>query len=195
MMRRKRCRATLNDGRTLLEVHQLPTARRAAPHGLSSRVAGWSKSGWALLRAEQAVRARHGAPVCNVLLVEDEESNANYALEALTLLNCRVRHACTGREAVDFARDERFDLILMDYRLPELNGLQAVHQIRLREACCAAPRAPVVMVTASVMCAEVDRYFSAGVNDVLVKPFSLSQLAGMVDRWCVSLDEPAQAVC
>lgn len=139
--------------------------------------------------APPSAQARH------ILLVEDDDSNAAYAVEALELLHCRVRLARTGREAVDYARDERFDLILMDYRLPELNGLQAVHQIRLREAGCEAPRVPVVMVTASVICTEVSRYFSAGVNDVLVKPFSLSQLARVVDRWCASVEASAQAVC
>lgn len=168
---------------------------RAARHGSSSRETDRSVSGWALLRAEQSVRARRAAAVRNILLVEDDDSNAAYGLEALKLLNCSARHARTGGDAVDFARDEYFDLILMDYRLPEINGLQAVRQIRLDEACCAAPRVPVVMVTASAMCAEVDRYFSAGVNDVLIKPFSLSQLAAVVDRWCVSLEEQAQAVC
>lgn len=167
----------------------------AASHGSSSRVADRSASGWAPLRAEQAVQARHSAAVRNILLVEDDDSNAAYALEALKLLNCHVRLARTGRDAVDFARDGHFDLILMDYRLPGINGLQAVRLIRLRESCCAAPRVPVVMVTASVMCAEVDCYFSAGVNDVLAKPFSLTQLAGVVDRWCVALEEPTQAVC
>lgn len=139
--------------------------------------------------------AQHTAAARYILLVEDDDSNAAYALEALKLLNCHVHLARTGREAVDFTRDEHFDLILMDYLLPEINGLEAVHLIRLREAGCAAPRVPVVMVTASVMCAEVDRYFSAGVNDVLVKPFSLSQLAGVVDRWCVSMEDSTPAVC
>ena len=152
-------------------------------------------SGWGPLRAERPMRPQPPPAGRNILLVEDDDSNAAYAMEALQLLNCHVRLACTGRDAVDFARDEHFDLILMDYRLPEINGLHAVHLIRLREAGCAAPRVPVVMVTASVMCAEVDRYFSAGVNDVLVKPFSVSQLAAVVDRWCVSVEDPTQAVC
>lgn len=156
---------------------------------------GTGQAGWALRVAEQSVQARRCAAACKVLLVEDEDSNANYAQEALELLNCCTRRACTGREAVEFARDERFDLILMDYRLPEINGLQAVHLIRLHEARRTAPRVPVIMVTASVMRAEVDRYFSAGANDVLVKPFSLSQLAGVLDRWCGLQQAPAPAVC
>lgn len=153
-------------------------------------------SDWAPLRAEQSVRARHVAASRNILLVEDVDSNAAYAAEALELLNCTVCHANTGREAVDLARVGRFDVILMDYGLPDIDGLEAVHLLRLHEACRGGVRrVPVVMVTASAMCTQVDRYFSAGVNDVLIKPFSVSQLAAVIDRWCALPEDSRTSLC
>ena len=75
-----------------------------------------------------------------------------------------------GREAVEATAARRFDLILMDIQMPELNGLEATAEIRRRELAAAGPQVPIIALTANVMRHQIDAYMAAGMVGFVAKP-------------------------
>lgn len=115
-----------------------------------------------------------------VLVVDDHPVNREVARIMLQAFGCEVIEACDGREAVDAAADGRFDLVLMDVRMPRMDGLEATRNIRA----LAAPLRDVVVVamTADAMPEDVTRCLDAGMNAHMAKPISQSGLLSMVTR-------------
>jgi CheY-like chemotaxis protein len=118
-----------------------------------------------------------------VLLAEDDDSNALLADAALRHFHCEVRLVNDGAAAVAAAKQEKFDVIFMDYHMPVLDGLHATHEIRSFETQQQRQRTPIVAITASAMPAERQQCLAAGMDDVLVKPFVLKDLERMLRRW------------
>ena len=94
---------------------------------------------------------------------------------------CKV--ADNGADAVRLAEVRRYDIILMDCHLPELNGFDATRRIRQTETASKAPRIPVVAVTADAMADSRVRCLSAGMDDCMTKPFRRAELEAMLARW------------
>jgi len=122
--------------------------------------------------------AQASAPGARVLLVEDNPINAMLARTLLVREGCAVDHARGGEEAIAAVRVGRYDLILMDMRMPGLSGVEAT--ARLRSGGVATP---IVALTANAF--EDDRHacLAAGMNDFLVKPISPDALRGALARW------------
>ena len=131
----------------------------------------------ALDRAQDALQAAAGK---RVLVAEDNEVNQLLARRILERLGCEVVLAVNGLEAVQRACSERFDLVLMDCQMPELDGLGATRAIRQWER--REGRAPlsIIAVTASAFAEDVSRCLAAGMDAVLTKPFKPAQLAAYV---------------
>jgi CheY-like chemotaxis protein len=89
--------------------------------------------------------------------------------------------AVDGNEAVARWQEERPDLILMDYRMPGLDGPAATRLIREREA--AGSRVPIIAVTANALAEQRESCLAAGMDDYLSKPVTLQQLALAIDRY------------
>lgn len=119
-----------------------------------------------------------------VLVVEDDVPSALLTREALALLDCDVTLAGTGEDAVGLVASTHFDLVFMDYHLPRLNGIEATVRIRSTQITRAAPRLPIIGLTASAMPEEREACLRSGMDDVLLKPFLLPDLLKMVDKWC-----------
>jgi CheY-like chemotaxis protein len=122
--------------------------------------------------------AHAAAPGARVLLVEDNPINAMLARTLLTREGCAVDHARGGEEAVAAVRVGRYDLILMDMRMPGVSGVQATGRLR-----AAGVTTPVVALTANAF--EDDRHacLAAGMDDFLVKPLSPDALRAVLTRW------------
>ena len=116
----------------------------------------------------------------HVLVAEDNQVNQIIAQDALELLGFQVSLAQNGREALELRRQGSFDWILMDYHMPELNGLQATQQIRAEEQQNAWPAIPIVALTADAQEQTRRRCEQAGMDGFLVKPFGLHALAEAV---------------
>lgn len=114
----------------------------------------------------------------NVLLVEDNEINRVVAREMLRAAGHAVTEAHNGREAVDLAQDQAFDLILMDISMPVLDGRHATREIRAGQGMSA--NTPIVALTANAMAEEQEAYLSDGMVDVLTKPLSRAALVRIV---------------
>jgi two-component system sensor histidine kinase/response regulator len=125
-----------------------------------------------------------------VLLVEDNEVNQAVAQRMLEALGCRVQLAGNGREAVEACTRARFDLVLMDCQMPEMDGYSAAADLRSREA-GTGRRVPIVALTANALAGDRERCLAAGMDDFLTKPFQRERLAATLSRWLPLLHEPS----
>ena len=128
----------------------------------------------------------------DILLAEDNAVNQEVATAMLDGLGCRATVVANGRAAVEAVRQNRFDLVLMDCQMPELDGFAATRQIRawendqrLHGSPGGAPptRVPIVAVTAHAMEGDRERCLIAGMDDHLTKPFSSKELTALLARW------------
>ena len=118
-----------------------------------------------------------------VLVAEDTEINRNLARVLLTRMGCEVTEAHDGRAALAAIEAKRFDIVLMDCMMPEMDGYQAVMRLRTLETAEGRARLPVIALTASALDGDRERCLKAGMDDYLAKPFNAAQLAEMLRRW------------
>jgi len=118
-----------------------------------------------------------------VLLAEDSAVNAEIARAVLKAAGCRVTAAVNGRLAVDAWRSQRFDLVLMDCQMPELDGFDATREIRALEQAGGGARVPIIALTANAMEGDRERCIAAGMDDYLSKPFKRAELHAALARW------------
>ena len=112
-----------------------------------------------------------------VLVVEDNDKNMKLARDVLTAKGYRVAEAVTGEEGVKIAHDQVPQLILMDYQLPGIDGIEAFRQIRGDET---TKHIPIVAVTASAMPEEEAKMKKAGFDGFLTKPINLTEFVSAV---------------
>jgi PAS domain S-box-containing protein len=116
-----------------------------------------------------------------ILLAEDDAVNIEVATLTLTAAGYQVEAARNGAEAVAAARRSDFDLILMDIRMPGIDGLAATRQIRALPA--PRGRAPILALTADAQADKRQSCLDAGMDDFVTKPFVPSQLREAVALW------------
>ena len=120
-----------------------------------------------------------------VLLVEDNAVNQKLARLLLERLDCTVDVAANGLEAIRMSGTFRYDLVLMDCSMPEMDGFEATIRIRAREAVVqpGGRRLPIVALTANAMQGDDVRCKEAGMDDYLSKPVTVAALRKVVMRW------------
>lgn len=122
-----------------------------------------------------------------VLLVEDNAVNRELARTRLQKLGCHVIMAENGQKALDILTEHRVDLILMDMRMPVLDGLAATRQYRLREAETGLPRVPIIALTANAHDEDITACLEAGMDSHVSKPFTVDMLLqGIAEAYAVS---------
>lgn len=117
-----------------------------------------------------------------VLVVEDDPVQALVLMLFLERLGVAATHVTDGQQAIEAVKSGGFSLVLMDYLMPTANGIEATLAIRAWEATVRRVHTPIVAVTASAMKDECEGYIDAGMDDVLVKPFSAKALRELVSR-------------
>jgi PAS domain S-box-containing protein len=120
------------------------------------------------------------------LVVEDNAVNQEMARAMLDMLGFAVTTAANGREGLAAAMaDPDLDLILMDCQMPVMDGLAAARAIREMEGAAEArgTRIPIVALTGNAMPGDREACVAAGMDDYLAKPFSLSALKAVIDKW------------
>jgi two-component system, sensor histidine kinase and response regulator len=93
-----------------------------------------------------------------------------------------VTLADDGRQAVDAFQAGRFDLVLMDVQMPEMDGFEAVAAIRALEHAQGRPHTPIVAVTAHAMVGDREKCLQAGMDAYLAKPLRRQLLFDLVDE-------------
>jgi len=155
--------SSLNDA--LMEVFD----RRQAKPG--KKKGGVAEGDLALIEAVRGAR---------ILLAEDNEVNQLVASRILTNAGFEVTIAGNGLEALDLAQKERFDIVLMDIQMPEMDGLTAAARLR------AMPQfqdLPIVAMTAHAMSGDREQSLKVGMNDHITKPINISELFKALARW------------
>jgi PAS domain S-box-containing protein len=128
--------------------------------------------------------------VLSVLLVEDHEINRKLAEIMLQRMGYRYATACDGQEALDLLAVERFDVVLMDVMMPEMDGITAMRLLREREA-QTGQHTKVLMVTAHAMTGDKERFLAEGADGYVSKPMSQAALQKEITR-VFSLSPPSQ---
>jgi two-component system, sensor histidine kinase len=109
-----------------------------------------------------------------ILLVEDNEINRLVARDMLLKRGHSVFEAHDGREGVHFANRQKFDVILMDISMPDLDGVAATGMIRAVEG--PNRQTPIIALTAHALKEDTDRFLAAGITDILIKPLTIAAL-------------------
>ena len=120
-----------------------------------------------------------------ILLVEDNELNAEIAAEVLSITGAAVELARDGIEAVDRmaeVEDEYYDLIFMDIQMPRMNGYDATRAIRSMERHY-CKQIPIIAMTANAFAEDVQAAKTVGMNEHIAKPLDLRTLANTLKRW------------
>jgi two-component system, sensor histidine kinase and response regulator len=120
----------------------------------------------------------------HVLLVEDEAVNMAVAQGYLAELGCTSCGANNGAEAVSRSATEKFDLIMMDLNMPDMDGFEATRLIRKGER--AGAHVPIVAITAHQAASYRDACLAAGMDDILSKPYTFDECARLIGRFLPS---------
>lgn len=124
-----------------------------------------------------------------VLVAEDNPLNQMVARAFLEGFGCEVAMASNGKEAVARIAKTRYDLILMDCQMPEMDGYEAARAIRNAEAGSGngdgnpGDRIPIIALTAFAMKDDREQCLAAGMDDYLSKPYTMDQLKSILIRW------------
>ncbi|WP_057390301.1 ATP-binding protein [Pseudomonas aeruginosa] len=139
--------------------------------------------------AHRQQAAGDAAPVAagqEILLVEDNPVNQTVIEAMLRSLGYRVTLVADGIQAVRSAERQRYDAILMDCRLPVLDGYSATREIRAQEN---GRQVPIIALTANALQGDRENCLQAGMNDYLAKPFKRAELQRILQRWIGSQPE------
>ena len=114
-----------------------------------------------------------------VLIIEDEADVRTFTARVLELEGYRVLQAEDGGSGIRLARENRVALVLLDLRLPDVDGWAVLAEIKGKPELSAIP---VIVFTASNRASQRDRAFSAGAYDLLVKPLGAADLVKTVNK-------------
>jgi signal transduction histidine kinase/CheY-like chemotaxis protein len=128
--------------------------------------------------------ARTGIRPARALIVEDNAINRKVLMSQLGKLGIQVESSENGQEAVDAIEAGLApDLVLMDCRMPIMDGFDATQRIRLWESQSGRSHLPIIAVTANAFLDDRERCLSVGMDDFLAKPVSLNDLRDMLAQW------------
>lgn len=116
-----------------------------------------------------------------ILIAEDEESNF-LLLQTILKRQCKVLHAMTGKELLEIYKQEHADLILMDIKMPEMNGIDALKEIRKFDK-----DIPIIMQSAYAFENDMEAARQAGSNEFMTKPINIKEFKSMITRFLPEL--------
>lgn len=154
------------------------------------KLAEWVRTG-RVVRSEIHSRAEMLADFSGVrvLVADDSAVNREVADAALARLGISATFVCDGREAVRAAGEARYDLILMDGSMPEMDGFEAARAIRSAESAALQKPVPIVALTAHVVGKAAEAWRDAGMDDVIYKPFTMAKLQTTLGRFLTETRE------
>ena len=153
---------------------------------LMNAIAGAVAGKAVVARASQGPQEAGGAAkmecVLHILLAEDNAVNQKFAVRAIEKAGHSVTVANNGREAVEAWKRDRFDVVLMDVQMPEMDGLKATSRIRELEQERDVPRTSIIAMTANAMKGDRERCMQAGMDGYVSKPVKRQTLFAEIER-------------
>jgi CheY-like chemotaxis protein/HPt (histidine-containing phosphotransfer) domain-containing protein/anti-sigma regulatory factor (Ser/Thr protein kinase) len=118
-----------------------------------------------------------------ILLVDDHPTNRVVVARQLALAGYASEPAEDGAQGLERWRSGRYALVLSDVHMPVMDGYQMTRALRTEEARDGKPRTPVVALTAAALKGESERAHAAGMDDYLIKPVTIADLAACLGKW------------
>ena len=115
-----------------------------------------------------------------ILIAEDEPKNLTLLRDLLRVSGYETIEAINGKQAVELARSQKPDLILMDIQMPEMDGLEAT---RIIKADASTRHIPVLALTSYAMKGDEGKILQAGCDGYLAKPFDIQELLKQVAKY------------
>jgi DNA-binding response OmpR family regulator len=112
-----------------------------------------------------------------ILLAEDEAVLRMLIVDSLEDEGYEIDIACDGEEAYDKIKEREYDLIILDYMMPKLTGIEVIERTRML---LDKPHAPIMMLSAKSQLSEQQKVFAAGADAFMSKPFSPLELIAKV---------------
>ena len=125
------------------------------------------------LEAQQDDTDEHQWKNFNILVVDDSAMNQKIIVNRLRQLDLKIRVASNGHEALQTLKKNHIDLVLLDYHMPDIDGLEVLTQIRERWH---SNEMGIIMVSAETTPALIAQFYEAGANDYIAKPFHAASL-------------------
>jgi signal transduction histidine kinase/HPt (histidine-containing phosphotransfer) domain-containing protein len=126
-----------------------------------------------------------------ILLCDDNAINQKVAVRILQQLGYKPDIAGNGREALDAIDKKRYDLIFMDVMMPEMNGLEATAEIRVRQEAGAAEnyksKIIIIAMTAQAMQGDREKCIASGMDDYMAKPIRPGDVRNMIAKWTIPM--------
>jgi len=167
-----------------------PVARREM-RDMIERIAHGERRGIRALQATAGEQAMPDFKGARILVADDNAVNREVIIEALRRLNVSVDVVADGREAVDAWSAMPYALVFMDCSMPVMDGFKATEVIRRLESQHEdGRRTPIIALTAHVAGSDADRWRRVGMDDYVIKPFTIKTIAGCLSRW---VDSPVTA--
>ena len=154
----------------------------------------WRRDG--LVRAVAQAAGRPSSSICSpappatagrlqgrVLVVDDNSVNRRILARQLELAGASTDVAAGGAEALEMLRARRYDLVLADLQMPDMDGFEMARRIRTGEAADGRARLPILAITASTLEDEEQRSRAAGMDGFITKPVGIEQLRATLDVW------------
>jgi CheY-like chemotaxis protein len=113
-----------------------------------------------------------------ILVVEDDDMNFIYLSQIFKMTKGTIIRAKNGNSALQIAQNEKFDLILMDIKLPDLSGREVTRKIRQFDT-----ETPIIAQTASRTPDETDEALNAGCTAVLIKPYTIDEFSELMKKY------------
>ncbi len=120
-------------------------------------------------------------PNYNILVVDDNIINRKVVIKMMMDYKFNISEADSGLKAIELAKENKYDMILMDHMMPEMDGVEATRTIR--SECKLNEGAVVIALTANAIEGARDMYLGNGFHDFLAKPFERIQLHDMLSKW------------
>lgn len=117
-----------------------------------------------------------------ILVVDDNVINRKVAIAMVEAYGCQVDEADSGSKAIALAKNNKYDIILMDHMMPEMDGIEATHLIRSECGECGR-MAVIIALTANAIEGAREMYLGNGFQDFLSKPFERIQLHEIMNKW------------
>ena len=119
-----------------------------------------------------------------ILVAEDNPINQKVAVKMIASLGYRADVVGNGFEVLDALRRQRYDLVLMDVQMPEMDGLDATRHVRKLWPAPGGPQ--IIAMTANAMHGDREICLQAGMDEYIAKPIRISDLKDAIDRWCLA---------
>ncbi len=131
------------------------------------------------------METRSGAKRCRILLAEDHRVNQMIAVRMLEKGGHHVVVASNGKEALAALEKERFDVVLMDVQMPDMNGLEAAAAIREKEK-RSGGHIPIIAMTARALENEREECLASGMDGCVTKPISANEFLNTLEEYVSS---------